>query len=153
MIVADINPFSTHLVVMAAEEMIEKIVQEKSATLTLDLEQQMTERGLQVWRDHKRDAYNFLKHGRRPYRPDKPAPDALKLMNLNDLMSVYNVLAYRDLTGDLPDYMATFYTAVALMNEGMIEWSADMQVVRDRIGEVSRGEMRLMVGKALYGQA
>jgi len=152
MIAVGVNAFSTHLVVMAADELLEHIVHEAGTRLTLDLEAQLTPHGIEIMRAHKRDAYNFLKHGKRGYRIGKPAPDAEQIEALNDVMTIVNIHAYRDVTNEYPAYMAAMVAGVALMNEGMVDWDrapAEAARLRREIGDFSRSDFREFLLKSL----
>lgn len=148
MIAHDVNPFSTHVVIMAAEEIITAIAKLTGLPFTLDVEAYLTARGREVWKAKKPEAYNYLKHGHRDYKKGFQGPDRAALQELNDLFLVIVSTAYVELTGKKPDVVSALLGLTGILYQGWVDWSVasaehpGLQAMLDYIGPVDRAAYR-----------
>jgi hypothetical protein len=91
MIAMEANPFSTHVIVMAAHEMIFDVAEKRGVFLEWDPEDYIKDEHLPQFRKLWNKAYNYLKHAdwdsEEPY--DGPAPKDLR--SVNEFLTAMNI--------------------------------------------------------------
>lgn len=78
MIAVGANPYSTHVIVMACEEMLRSIAEAKKVRLSCSIDDAIKPVRLTEWRRHLRSAYNFFKHADNDPDKNYGGPDADK---------------------------------------------------------------------------
>src|SRR3954465_3436571 len=82
MIAVGVNPYSTHVIVMACEEMLRSIAEAKKVKVAGSIDEAIKPDRLKEWRRHLRSAYNFFKHANNDPDKDYEGPDGDKLNTL-----------------------------------------------------------------------
>jgi hypothetical protein len=114
MIAIGANPFSTHVIVMACEEMLRSIAEIGKVALAGSLDHAIKKDRLDEWRKHSRSAYNFFKHADRDVSADYDGPDEDNLQTLNQIQTMLNCASYQGLSGTTPYEMTLFMNLTAL---------------------------------------
>src|SRR5260370_37698428 len=107
------NPCSTHVIVMACEEMLRSIAEAKKAKLSGSFDDAIKPDKLKEWRQHLRSAYNFFKHADKDPEKNYEGPDGDNLSTLNEIMTMLNCASYIGLSGAAPEEMKLFMNLVA----------------------------------------
>jgi hypothetical protein len=95
MIATGCNPFSTHIVVKAAHELVEVIANKRGILLGWDPRIWIKDEHLGEYRALANKAYNYLKHADRDADKHYDGPDAHELATLNEILTVLNVNGYK----------------------------------------------------------
>ncbi|HXO70041.1 MAG TPA: hypothetical protein VN838_13855 [Bradyrhizobium sp.] len=113
MIAIGANPYSTHVIVMACEEMLRSIAEARKAALAGSLDHAVKKDRLDEWRKHIRSAYNFFKHADRDASTDYDGPSEGNLQILNQIQTMLNCASYQGLSGTAPEEMTLFMNLTA----------------------------------------
>jgi hypothetical protein len=108
MIAIGANPHSTHVIVMASEEMLRSIAESRKVALAGSLDHAIKKDRLAEWRKHIRSAYNFFKHADRDVDTDYDGPGEDDLQTLNQIQTMLNCASYQGLSGTAPEEMTLF---------------------------------------------
>lgn len=113
MIATGVNPFSTHVVVMACEEMLRSIAQAKNVEPSGSFDEAIKPDRLKEWRQHLRSAYNFFKHADKDPEKIYEGPSGEQLNILNEIQTMLNCRSYIDLSGAAPQELTQFMNLIA----------------------------------------
>jgi hypothetical protein len=114
MIAVDVNPISIHVIVMACEEMISSFAEAKNVLLNFDYRVYIEDEFHQQYRALVRKPYNYFKHADRDADLAYDGPSLDDLSDANELMTMMNVIGYKELGGP-PHAWVKMYTATRLM--------------------------------------
>lgn len=120
MIAVGSNPYSTHVMVMACEEMLHSIAEAKKVKLSGSIDDAIKPDRLKEWRQHLRSAYNFFKHADKDPDKDYEGPDGDKLNTLNEIMTMLNCGSYIALSGAAPEEMKLFMNLTAFRHHANV---------------------------------
>jgi hypothetical protein len=120
MISVGVNPYSTHVIVMACEEMLRSIAENKKVKLSGNIDDAIKPDRLTEWRKHVRSAYNFFKHADKDPDKNYEGPDVDKLYTLNEIMTMLNCGYYMELSGTTPDEMKLFTNLIAFRHHANV---------------------------------
>lgn len=114
LIAIDGSPISTHVVVMACEEIIVALADHHGIVLPFDLRIAIKEEYLKQYNKLNRQAYNFAKHA------DKDPSDSLdglkveNLRELNEMKTLLNISNYQAIGGQGSGAMTNYSLAILL---------------------------------------
>jgi len=108
MIAMGVNGYSTHVIVMACEEMLRSIAEAKKVKLSGSFDDAIKPDRLNEWRQHLRSAYNFFKHADKDPAEGYEGPSGDKLNTVNEILTMLNCSSYMELSGTAPDEMTLF---------------------------------------------
>ena len=114
MIAMECNPFSTHVVVKAAHEMIEVMARERGVLLDGDPQIWIKDEYQKEYRTLANKAYNYLKHANRGSDEPYEGPPPQELAVLNDILTLLNINGYKALGGYV-DQAAVEFSMVLLL--------------------------------------
>lgn len=95
------NPYSTHVLVMAADEMILQVAEARKVALTLDYRIYVKDEYHKDYRDQVRKAYNWFKHADRDANDEYTGPSSKNLAQVNEIQTLVNVKSYTEIGGAL----------------------------------------------------
>jgi hypothetical protein len=99
LIAVEANPVSTHVIVMACEDMVTGMAKARGVLLDWDYRIYVRDEFHKAWRDKFREAYNFFKHAAKdPANIFDRIPPA-HLAELNEIQTVLNINGYYRLGG------------------------------------------------------
>ena len=107
------NPYSTHVIVMACEEMLRSIAEFREVALAGSFDDAIKRDRIDEWRKHIRSAYNFFKHAARDVSADYDGPGEDDLQTLNQIQTMLNCASYQGLSGTTPEEMTSFMNLTA----------------------------------------
>ncbi|NJO35535.1 MAG: hypothetical protein HC869_23085, partial [Rhodospirillales bacterium] len=108
MIAIKCNPYSTHVIVKAANEMIEVIARQTGVPLDWDPDLLIKDEHIKDYRKLANKAYNYLKHADKDANDPYDGPAHSDLCKLNDVLSLFNLNGYQALGGKLSPTLAEF---------------------------------------------
>jgi hypothetical protein len=108
MIAIEADPISTHLPVMAAEEMILSLADHKNIQLRWDYRIFVKDKHHRDWRDAQRKSYNYFKHADRDHSADYTGPAPEKLEWLNEVQTLMNADGYVKLGGTWNPHLSAY---------------------------------------------
>lgn len=108
------NPFSTHLVVKAAHEIIEVLASKRGVPLDWDPRVHIKGEHLTDYRKLANKAYNYFKHADRDAEAPYDGPSYADLQKLNEVLTIFNIHGLLALTGKLPKALIHMSTLIAM---------------------------------------
>lgn len=115
MISLKMSPITTHVVVMACEEMAQSLAVAQSIFLDTDYRIYIKEEFHSEYRRHVRRPYNFFKHADNDPHAIYEGPSLDDLINLNEILTLMNGRAYFKLGGSGPFDQIVNLFAVTMM--------------------------------------
>ena len=103
MIALGVNPISTHVIVMACEEMVLGIADTQGVVLDFDYRIYVKNEFHKKYRDQVRRPYNYFKHADKDPDHNYDGPDENDLSDVNEILTVMNASGYKKLGGDDDD--------------------------------------------------
>jgi hypothetical protein len=103
MIALGVNPISTHVIVMACEEMVLGIADTQGVVLDFDYRIYVKNEFHEKYRDQVRRPYNYFKHADKDPDHNYDGPDENDLSDVNEILTVMNASGYKKLGGDDDD--------------------------------------------------
>lgn len=103
MMALGLDPVSTHVIVMASQEMLRSYAQATGAPLRFDEDDFILEHRRAEWRRAKVRAYNFFKHSDRDAGAVLPVEVVGGLPTVNELQTLFNTFNYQHMFSGWPD--------------------------------------------------
>jgi len=100
MIALEVNPISTHVIVMACEEMVLSLADARNVLLDFDYRIYIKDEFHKQYRYQVRKPYNFFKHADKDPHQNYDGPDESDLSDVNEILTVMNVVGYTKLGGE-----------------------------------------------------
>jgi hypothetical protein len=122
MIGAGVNPYSVHLVSMAADEIIETIADQRKVLLEHGATLRVKKEHRGEWFKAKRAANNFFKHADRDSDAIYEGPDFDTLQRLNDANLAFAILGLEALGRTTPGYFKTLIYMVFCLYPTWCKW-------------------------------
>lgn len=117
MIALEINPISTHVIVMACEEMILSLADANSILLDQDYRIYVEDEFHKQFRRKVREPYNYFKHADQEPHGNYEGPDEDDLRAVNEIITMMNASGYRSLGGkNISEPIKAFGSAMLLKN-------------------------------------
>jgi hypothetical protein len=158
MIAVGANPHSTHVIVMACEEMLRSIAEAKQVKLSGSFDDAIKPDRLNEWRQHVRSAYNFFKHADKDPDKDYVGPDGDKLNTLNEIMTMLNCASYMGLSGTAPEEMKLFMNLTAfrhhanVLDDKCFETFPEAEATAKKLAQANPEDVRFGVRLMLHQQ-
>jgi hypothetical protein len=158
MIAVGVNPSSTHVIVMACEEILRSIADARKAKLAGSFDDAIKPDRLKEWRQHLRSAYNFFKHADKDPDKDYDGPDGDKLNILNEIMTMLNCASYMDLSGTAPEEMKLFANLTAfrhhvnVLDDTFFKKYPESEAIAKKLAEMKPENLRFGVRFMLHQQ-
>src|SRR5829696_4712049 len=108
LIAVEASPVSTHVIVMATEEMVRDLAKHRGALLEWDYKNLVKEEHQKIFGKAFRKAYNFYKHANEDPDASFAGPDVDDLRMINEVLTLQNMHGYAKLIGRWSDEMVTF---------------------------------------------
>ena len=99
MIALEMNPVSTHVIVMACEEMILGLADARNVLLDFDYRIYIKDEFHKQYRKQVRKSYNFFKHADEDPNDNYDGPSEDELCDVNELLTIMNAIGYKKLGG------------------------------------------------------
>jgi hypothetical protein len=99
MLAVEANPFSTHLVVMAGEEMIRQVAGARNIPLTADFRIYIKDEYHVEYLQKVRKAYNWFKHADRDAEASYDGPAPCDLARVNETQTLLNIKGQSEIGG------------------------------------------------------
>jgi hypothetical protein len=128
MIALEMNPVSTHVIVMACEEMILGLAGARNVFLEFDYRIYIKDESHKRYRKQLRKPYNFFKHADEDPHDNYDGPSEDELCDANELLTVMNAIGYKTLGGtNHRDLTNTFSIAMMIKTPALFktEWLND----------------------------
>lgn len=106
LVAVEASPVSTHLIVMATEELIRSVAARTRQPLTVDVDNRIRPERRAEFRRAQRAAYNFFKHADRDHSAPYTGPSLADLNWINEVQTTLNILSFHDLGGNVTDLNA-----------------------------------------------
>jgi hypothetical protein len=116
MIAIEANPISTHLLVMAADELIISLADARGVLLDHDYRIYIQDEFHEQYRRHIRKPYNYFKHADRDAHEKYEGPPPKDLSVANELATALNVTGYLNLGGARKELCRDFIFYMAMRN-------------------------------------
>src|SRR5690554_6209019 len=101
LIAIEANPYSTHVLVMAADEMVLQVAGARGIALTLDYRIYIKDEYQSEYRKKAREAYNWFKHADRDPNAKYSGPSFKDLSQVNEVQTLINIKGYTEIGGTL----------------------------------------------------
>lgn len=108
------NPYSTHVLVMAADEMILQVAEAKGIALTLDYRIYIKDEYQTEYRRKVREAYNWFKHADRDANASYDGPSFRDLSQVNEVQTLINIRGFREIGGTLTKIQSDYFIFMAV---------------------------------------
>jgi len=108
LIAVEASPVSTHVIVMATEEMVRDLAKHRGALLEWDYKNLVKEEHQKIFGKAFRKTYNFYKHANEDPDASFAGPDVDDLRMINEVLTLQNMHGYAKLIGRWSDEMVTF---------------------------------------------
>jgi hypothetical protein len=115
MIACEMNPLSTHIVVMTCEEIIDSLAHLRGVRLMLNYRVFVKDDHHKYWRKKTRQSYNYFKHADRDPQAPYSGPSMDSLRELNDITTLANANGLHELGGKYPDVAKSFTALMVLL--------------------------------------
>lgn len=134
------NPYSTHVIVKAAHEMIEVMAKKKDVPLAWGPEIHIKDEHIAEYRKLANKAYNYLKHADKDLDAPYDGPKFADLRKLNVTLSLLNLNGYQALGGKVsPTHLDFVIMALIQRPEYFKDDFIDsMPGLRERLAETSK---------------
>ena len=129
------NPYSTHLLAMAADEIIETYANKTDVLLEYGAKLRVKDEFQKQWFQKKRESYNFFKHSDRDHLDLYSGPDYETLQKLNDITFAFSITGLVQLNFDVPTYMTTFIYLFFCKYPEFCHWDKILQDKPELSGE------------------
>jgi hypothetical protein len=138
MIATRVNPFSTHLIVMACDEMIFSLANARGVLLDTDYRIYIKDEHHKDYRKLIRAPSNYFKHADRDSDVDYTGPSSEELSGANELRTLLNCMEYQTLGGKRLDiHTAYVITMLAkkphLMKSAFFDQQPDLKRAYDGV--------------------
>lgn len=122
MIALRANPYSTHLQVMACDEIIETVAEKRNVLLSYGSKLRIKDEHRKEWFAIKRKAYNFFKHADRDADAMYDGPSETDLILLNDITLIMAITGLNQLGHPYPQVFTMFVVAMASYYPRYYKW-------------------------------
>ncbi len=112
MIAMGCNPFSTHVIVKAAHELVEVIANKRGVLLDWDPRVWIKDELLGDYRKLANKRYNYLKHANWDSEEPYDGPKVADLFKLNKVLTLFNLNGYKALGGYISPAFVDFSLSV-----------------------------------------
>ncbi len=110
----DANPFSTHLIVMAAEEMIRQVATARNVLLAADYRIYIKDEYQNEYLNRMRKAYNWFKHADRDAHSSYGGPTQSDLARVNEMQTLLNIKGHGEIGGTAAPIFADYAAFLAM---------------------------------------
>lgn len=114
LIAIEASPISTHLIIMACEEMIESVAKHKNVAPPADMRDFIVDEYQKDYRKLNRQMYNFFKHADRDADDILDSPATRQLQTINELKLALNLRNFASVGGKFPPCMTSYTSAIIL---------------------------------------
>jgi hypothetical protein len=139
MIAVGCDPVSVHIVVMACEELVSSVANDRGIVLEHDFRFHIKDEHHKDWLNLNRKAYNFFKHADRDANEIYSKLSRFELMRINDLKLLLNFHGHKSIVGTTHELFLLYATVQQYKNPAWFrtEWM-------DTYPEVKRGWQVIM---------
>ena len=140
MIAMECNPFSTHVVVKAGQELITSIAEKRGVPLDWDHRLWIKDEYHREYKALANKPYNFFKHADRDSEATYDGPNSINLLKLNEVQTFLNVNGYKALGGNVGQAMSGYclYLAIKYPRLFKKEWLDALPGVKDQMQTLNR---------------
>ena len=117
MIALEMNPISTHVVVMACEEMVLSLADANGVPLDFDYRIYVKDEFHSQYRNKIRAPYNFFKHADRDPHANYEGPSEGDLSHANEIMTLMNAIGYTKLGGSSRRELVQHFSALMMIRK------------------------------------
>lgn len=114
MIAMECSPYSTHVIVMSGEELIQAMADHRGVTLDADWRNIVHEAHKKEYRAKVRSVYNYCKHADRDANDPIPSPTIDDLRLVNEGQTILNINGLRNLGLPLSEHFISFLLLMSI---------------------------------------
>lgn len=114
MIAIQSSPVSTHVIVMAAEEMIRQVAAARNVPITADYRIFIKDEFQSEYLNRVRKAYNWFKHADRDANAAYDGPPLKDLPKVNDILTLINIMGHAEIGGIAAPIFSDYATFLSL---------------------------------------
>ena len=156
MIATRCNPYSIHLLAMAAEEIVESVAARQGIILPLSADRWIKPEHRKEWLKGKRKFSNFFKHADRDHDAEYVGPDVAELQKLNDVLLLMVCYSLVELGYNSPAVFGAFTVLTFSIYPDIYDWEGFLaehpmfkSIFDMHAGNISRREYEWLVARAL----